>query len=115
MCSFTCSLNATTKDSQAISKDKLERISDCFSCLITGAEDHYKLTNPLQDKCYIMTKSIDRLVQLILCASCINEKVSEMNLVNGITKKHYDVSGYYMLLGCNCFVIDAAECHHLDL
>ena len=93
MSSFAYSLSTTATEDQTMSKDKLERVSDCFSCLITCAEDHCILPNPLQDKCYVMTKSIDRLVQLILCVSCINEKVIEMNSVNGITKKHYDVSG----------------------
>lgn len=76
-------------------KDKLEKISDWFSCLVT--EEHYTLSNPLQDKCYIVAKSIDQLVQLILCASCIKEKVNELNVYKGITGKHYDVSRYYIL------------------
>ena len=107
---FTCSLNITPEDSQAMSKDKLEKLSDCFSCLIPCAEDHYIFSNPLQDKCYIMARSIDILVQLIQCASCMNEKVDELNSVNGIIKEHYDVSGisYHCCIGYNCFVIDAA-------
>lgn len=81
----------STDDSQTLYKDRLERVSECFGCLVS--DDHYKLSNPLQDKCYIVTKLINKLVQMILCASCIKEKVNELDELHGITNKHYDVSG----------------------
>ena len=86
-----------TDDNQAMSRDKLEKISECFGCLVH--EENYMLSHPLQDKCYVVTKSIDQLVQLIICSSCMKDKVEELSVCNGINKKHYDVSDYNMLLG----------------
>ena len=105
----------STDDSQTMPKDKLERASESFGCLVS--EEHYQLANPLQDKCYIFTKIINKFIQKITCASCIKEKVNELNAIHGITKKHYDVSESititHMLLGYNCFRTDTADCHHL--
>lgn len=81
-----------TEDNQAIPRDQLEKTSECFSCLVR--EEHYMQIHPLQDKCYVVTKSIDELVQLILCSSCMKDKVEELNTCNGINKNHYDVSGH---------------------
>ena len=86
----------TVEESQTISIEKLKRVNDYFSCLVYWSEDQYKSSNPLQDKCYSMARSIDRLVQLIQCSFCIKQKVCELNSENGITKKHYDVSSSYI-------------------
>ena len=108
----------TTEDNQAMSRDKLEKASECFGCLVS--EEHYMLIHPLQDKCYVVTKSIDRLVHLILCSSCMKDKVEELNVCNGINKKNYDVSGHsmhsynYVVRLKSAFVTDAEECHNLD-
>ena len=72
-------------------KEKLERVSDWFGCLVS--DEHYTLSNPLQDRCYIVTKIINKLVQMVMCAFCVKEKVCELNEIRGITRKHYDVSG----------------------
>ena len=91
-------------------------MSDCFSCLVT--EGHYTLSKPLQDKCYVMTKIINRLVQLIQCASCVEDTVDDLTTTKGITKKHYDVSSslvcYILLNYSNYFCVDTERCHYVD-
>lgn len=74
-----------------MSKDKLEKISDCFSPLLTEHDDNTK-SKSLQDKCYDVTKGIDQLVKLVACASCMEEKVNELNTNDGVNKEDYDVS-----------------------
>lgn len=47
---------------------------------------------PFKEKCYYLLNTMDKLVVLLHCVSCLNDKVDEILHGNLPPRDHYDVS-----------------------
>ena len=57
-------------------------------------EDYLLLaeTKPFKDKCYYVLKTVDNLVPLLQCVSCLNDKVDEILHGHIPNRQHFEVS-----------------------
>ena len=89
---------------ETLSPEQMVEMDQDFS-FMENNEGHVSLAGgkPFKDKCYYILNTVDKLVALLHCISCLNDKVDEILHGNIPSRDHYDVSSsqYYCSMVLN--------------
>ena len=80
---------------ETLTPEQMTEMDQDFS-FVEENEGHVSLAGagakPFKDKCYYILNAVDKLVVLLHCVSCLNDKVDEILHGNIPSRHHYDVS-----------------------